>query len=51
MPCAIFDLDENGGIINAGDLAVFRALNAKPPGPKCPTCPLACNPGTAGACN
>ena len=32
------------------DLARFRALNGKLPGPKCPTCPLACTPGTAGSC-
>jgi hypothetical protein len=49
-PCAIFDLDETGAVINSGDLGVFRALNGKAPGPKCPTCPLACAAGTAGTC-
>ena len=49
-PCAIWDLDETGLTINTGDLAQFRLLNAKAPGPKCPTCPLLCQPGTAGTC-
>jgi len=50
-PCAIFDLDETGAVINSGDLGVFRALNGKVPGPRCPTCPLTCAAGTAGSCN
>jgi hypothetical protein len=49
-PCAIFDLDETGTVINAGDLGVFRALNGKLPGPKCASCPLTCTSGTAGTC-
>jgi len=51
LPCAIFDLDEGtaGGIGNP-DLAVFRTLFGKVPGPKCPTCPLTCEAGTAGSC-
>ncbi|MFI5315854.1 MAG: thrombospondin type 3 repeat-containing protein, partial [Myxococcota bacterium] len=49
-PCAIFDLDETGTLIGGGDLAAFRRLNAKPPGPKCPACPLTCQAGTAGTC-
>jgi hypothetical protein len=50
MPCAIFDLDETGAVINAGDLVRFRALNGKLPGPKCATCPLPCQAGTAASC-
>jgi hypothetical protein len=49
-PCAIFDLDETGAIINAGDLGVFRALNGRLPGPKCASCPLPCQAGTAATC-
>jgi len=51
VPCAVFDLDESGLLINTSDLTVFRSLNAKAPGPKCPTCPLPCAAGTAGTCN
>jgi len=50
-PCAIFDLDETGAVINSGDLGVFRSLNGKAPGPKCASCPLTCQAGTAGSCN
>jgi len=51
LPCAIFDLDQ-GAATNIGnpDLAVFRKLFGKAPGPKCPTCPLTCDAGTAGTC-
>jgi len=49
-PCAIWDLDETGLTISTGDLTQFRLLNVKPPGPKCPACPLYCESGTAGAC-
>jgi len=50
-PCAIFDLDEgSASSIGAPDLAQFRVLNGKAPGPKCPTCPLTCEAGTAGTC-
>jgi hypothetical protein len=49
-PCAIFDLDETGLMINSADLARFRLLNGKAPGPKCPSCPLICTAGTAGTC-
>jgi len=38
--CAQFDLDEKGGTIGSADLAVFRSLLGKRPGPKCETCPL-----------
>ena len=50
-PCAIYDLDETGLFISNGDLIQWRLLNTKQPGPKCPTCPLACTAGTAGSCN
>ena len=50
-PCAIFDLDETANSISGNDLSRFRSLNGIPPGPKCPSCPLACTPGTAGTCN
>ena len=49
-PCAIYDLDETGLFISNGDLIQWRLLNTKQPGPKCPTCPLACTAGTAGNC-
>jgi N-acetylneuraminic acid mutarotase len=49
-PCAIFDLDENAPVINAVDLGIFRSLNGKLPGPKCPTCPLLCQAGSFGTC-
>jgi len=52
MPCAIFDLDQGAAAaIGNPDLAVFRTLFGKTPGPKCPTCPLTCEAGTAGTCN
>jgi len=52
LPCAIFDLDEGpAAAIGNPDLAVFRTLFGKTPGPKCPTCPLTCQAGTAGSCN
>jgi hypothetical protein len=50
-PCAIFDLDELNTAIGPADLTQFRLLNNKAPGPRCPTCPLACTPGTAGTCS
>ena len=49
-PCAIWDLDETINTIGAGDLARFRQLSGKLPGPKCPTCPLACVAGSLGTC-
>ena len=49
-PCAIYDLDETNTAIGPADLARFRLLNNKVPGPKCPSCPLACTAGTAGSC-
>ena len=43
MSCAIYDLDESGtGTIDEGDLDVFKILSARPPGPTCAACPLAC---------
>jgi len=50
-PCAIFDLDETTAVNGAGDLALFRSLNGKLPGPTCPTCPLTCTAGASGTCN
>jgi hypothetical protein len=57
-PCAIFDLDETATNIGTGDLSRLRALSGLPAGGhspansgKCPTCPLLCQAGTAGACN
>jgi len=50
-PCARYDLDEVSVVIDSGDLVNFRALTGKPPGPKCPTCPLPCRAGTAGSCD
>jgi uncharacterized repeat protein (TIGR03806 family) len=41
-PCAPFDLDESDAI-DFGDLELFRSLLGKEPGPRCPTCPLACS--------
>ncbi len=50
-PCAVFDLDERTvPNINAADLARFKLLTGAPPGPKCPTCPLACVAGTDASC-
>jgi hypothetical protein len=51
QPCAIFDLDETGTLIGATDLNRFRQLNGKLVGPKCPTCPLACEAGPSGSCD
>jgi hypothetical protein len=58
-PCAIFDLDEGTALnIGLGDKARFNALFGLPAGGhspagsgKCPTCPLTCVAGSAGACN
>jgi hypothetical protein len=49
-PCAIFDLDEATTVIGAGDLTLFRQMNGKSIGPKCATCPLACEAGASGTC-
>jgi len=49
-PCAIFDLSESSLVIGSPDLAQFRLLNGRLPGPKCPTCPLACSAGSDGSC-
>ncbi|HXX49373.1 MAG TPA: hypothetical protein VEN47_14170, partial [Myxococcota bacterium] len=52
IACSIFDLDQgSAAAIGNPDLAVFRMLFGKTPGPKCPTCPLTCEAGTAGTCN
>ena len=48
--CAIFDLDEIGPTIAGGDLARFRELDRRLPGPKCAACPLACTAGTSASC-
>jgi hypothetical protein len=45
-PCASFDLDETGPVIDQGDLDVFRTLNGLMAGPTCEACPLECA-GTA----
>jgi hypothetical protein len=50
-PCAIYDLDETGTLIGGSDLAVFRTLANKLPGPKCTSCSLTCSAGTAGSCD
>jgi hypothetical protein len=49
-PCAIFDLDEAATVIGTGDLSTYRALSGKVPGPKCASCPLACEAGASGTC-
>ncbi len=49
-PCAIFDMDEVGGLINATDLALFRTLLGEAAGPRCATCPLTCSAGVDGSC-
>ncbi len=49
-PCAIFDLYEEGTIIDSDDLRRFRELSGKPAGPKCASCPLVCEAGAAGSC-
>jgi hypothetical protein len=49
-PCAIFDLDETDAVVGAGDLTLFRARNGKAPGPRCASCPLACEAGASGSC-
>jgi hypothetical protein len=49
-PCAIFDLNEADALIGAPDLAILRTLTNKLPGPKCSSCPLPCQAGTAGTC-
>jgi len=49
-PCATFDLNETGTGVGSGDLARFRELILKRPGPKCEACPLACVAGTDASC-
>jgi hypothetical protein len=51
QPCAIFDLDQVGTVTNVSDLARLRELTDRPPGPKCPTCPLECVSGPDGSCD
>lgn len=41
-PCAIFDLDEGGAVVDEADLEVFRDRSGYLPGPKCASCPLEC---------
>ncbi|HTO07957.1 MAG TPA: FG-GAP-like repeat-containing protein [Myxococcota bacterium] len=53
--CAIFDLNlgqNTDGVnnINAADTQRFKLLVNHPAGPKCPTCPLACQAGATGSC-
>jgi hypothetical protein len=50
VPCAIFDLDEAAVVIGAPDVARFRSLIGKLPGPRCATCPLPCSAGSSGSC-
>ncbi len=40
--CALFDLDNSGQFISGSDLSRSFQLFNQPPGPTCPTCPLAC---------
>ncbi len=49
-PCAIYDLNETDSLIGAGDTGIARQLANKLPGPKCPSCPLPCEAGSAGTC-
>jgi hypothetical protein len=51
--CAVYDLDEAGLVISSLDLVRFRAFmgTIQTPGLKCPTCPLACNAGSARSCD
>ena len=50
-PCAIFGTWTGlNALIGTADLARFRLLANKPPGPKCPLCPLACTAGSDGSC-
>jgi len=48
--CAIFDLYEEGAVIDSEDLKRFRELGGKAAGPKCASCPLVCEAGAAGSC-
>ncbi len=41
-PCARYDLDNLGTFISGGDLNIGRQLFNALPGPKCESCPLAC---------
>ncbi|MGH9362551.1 MAG: DUF7619 domain-containing protein, partial [Thermoanaerobaculia bacterium] len=50
-PCAIFDLDEAGPVIDSNDMARFRELQGRPPGPTCETCPQSCEAGPLGSCD
>jgi hypothetical protein len=54
-PCAVYDLDENGFVENrspGGDWVVQTSheVAGDPRGPKCPSCPRACEQGTGGNC-
>jgi glucose/arabinose dehydrogenase len=43
MSCAPYDLDESAeGVVDQGDIDVFKSLTGQPPGPTCAACPLAC---------
>ncbi len=42
LPCAWFDLDNRADVISGSDLTLLQGRFNRAPGPKCPTCPLAC---------
>ncbi len=44
------DFTPTGALIGSGDLYSYRALTGKAPGPKCPSCPLACEAGALRSC-
>ena len=48
--CAVFDLDETGGTIDASDVARIAPLYGISAGARCATCPLPCEAGASGAC-
>ncbi len=49
--CASFDLDGSSDAIDGDDLARFRELSGRMPGPRCAACPLVCTSGDPGNCD
>jgi hypothetical protein len=55
-PCAIFDINSANSTEssatgpNNADTARYKLLLGNVPGPRCPTCPLACEAGASGNC-